>query len=505
MEAVATPLAGKPLFSNKALKKLIFPLVIEQFLAISVGFCDTVMISGLGDEAISGVSLVDMIMTLMINVFAALATGGAVVAAQFIGAKRAKDARNSASQLIFVAFIISIVLMALTLVFKAQLLRLFFSTLEEGVMQSALTYFWISALSFPFLAIYNCCAALFRAMGNSKISMLASLITTIMNIIGNAILIYGVKWGVAGAAISSTISRFAAMLLLLILLHKRDRPIYISIKDKFRPNFGLIKKILSIGIPSSIESSLFHLGRILVVSIITSFGTVQIAANAVANNLDGIGCIPGQAMGLAVITVIGQCVGQRRADKTAHEEADEADLSYVGDMERNNPRYPAADAQDVQHLARCIFARAQAHHHPQRLCHFHLACFVHHAECPEGCERRQVHDVHRAVFDVHFPTASELHNRTQARHGRYRRLDSDDSRLGVPRGCVLPALQRQALAELQHLQKRQETGKSRINLTPQLCLLRGQIISRHKNEAVFRLPHFLFNYLLPVIFAISSA
>ena len=218
MEAVATPRAEKPLFSNKALKKLIFPLVIEQFLAISVGFCDTVMISGLGDEAISGVSLVDMIMTLMINVFAALATGGAVVAAQFIGAKRAKDARNSASQLIFIAFIISIVLMALTLVFKAQLLRLFFSTLEEGVMQSALTYFWISALSFPFLAIYNCCAALFRAMGNSKISMLASLITTIMNIIGNAILIYGVKWGVAGAAASSTISRFAAMLLLLILL-----------------------------------------------------------------------------------------------------------------------------------------------------------------------------------------------------------------------------------------------------------------------------------------------
>lgn len=484
MEAVATPLAGKPLFSNKALKKLIFPLVIEQFLAISVGFCDTVMISGLGDEAISGVSLVDMIMTLMINVFAALATGGAVVAAQFIGAKRAKDARNSASQLIFIAFIISIVLMALTLVFKAQLLRLFFSTLEEGVMQSALTYFWISALSFPFLAIYNCCAALFRAMGNSKISMLASLITTIMNIIGNAILIYGVKWGVAGAAISSTISRFAAMLLLLILLHKRDRPIYISIKDKFRPNFGLIKKILSIGIPSSIESSLFHLGRILVVSIITSFGTVQIAANAVANNLDGIGCIPGQAMGLAVITVIGQCVrsGQRRADKTAHEEADEADLSYVGDMERNNPRYPAADAQDVQHLARCIFARAQAHHHSQRLCDIYLARVVHDAECTEGCERRQVHDVHRAVFDVHFPTAFELHNRTQARHGRYRRLDSDDSRLGVPRGCVLPAIQRQTLAELQHLQKRQETDKSRINLTPQLCLLRGRIISRHKKR-----------------------
>jgi len=474
MEAVATPRAEKPLFSNKALKKLIFPLVIEQFLAISVGFCDTVMISGLGDEAISGVSLVDMIMTLMINVFAALATGGAVVAAQFIGAKRAKDARNSASQLIFIAFIISIVLMALTLVFKAQLLRLFFSTLEEGVMQSALTYFWISALSFPFLAIYNCCAALFRAMGNSKISMLASLITTIMNIIGNAILIYGVKWGVAGAAASSTISRFAAMLLLLILLHKRDHPIYISIKDKFRPNFGLIKKILSIGIPSSIESSLFHLGRILVVSIITSFGTVQIAANAVANNLDGIGCIPGQAMGLAVITVIGQCVGLGSEEQIRLHTKKLMRLTYlIGDMERDNPRDSPADAQDVQYLARRIFARVKAHHYPQRLCHFHLARFVHHAECPEGCERRQVHYVHRAVFDVHFPTASELHNRTQARNGRYRRLVGDDSRLGVPRGCVLPAIQRQTLAELQHLQKRQETRKNRINLSPQSIKLRG--------------------------------
>lgn len=309
METALKPLNEKPLFSGRALKKLIFPLVIEQFLAISVGFCDTVMISGLGDEAISGVSLVDMIMTLIINVFAALATGGAVVAAQFIGAGKFKKARNSASQLIFIAFIISLVLMGLTLLFKRQLLILFFSTLEDEVMESALTYFWISTLSFPFLAVYNCCAALFRAMGNSKISMFASLMTNIANIIGNSILIYGVKWGVAGAAASSTISRFLSMLLLLILMFKKDHPIYISFKDKFKPDFGLIKNILAIGVPNSVESSLFHLGRILVVSIISSFGTVQIAANAVANNLDGIGCIPGQAMGLAMITVIGQCVG----------------------------------------------------------------------------------------------------------------------------------------------------------------------------------------------------
>ena len=284
---------AKPLFSDRALKRLIFPLVIEQLLAVSVGLMDTVMISSLGDEAISGVSLVDMIMVLIINIFAALATGGAVVAAQFIGAGKRESARGSASQLIFITFIVSLIFMALALLFRSQILFLFFSTLEPEVMEAALTYFWISALSFPFIAVYNCCAALFRAMGNSKISMFASLCTNILNVIGNSIMIFGFKLGVAGAAAASAFSRFVAMALLLILLCRKDNIIYISFKEHFKPDFRIIKNILGIGIPNSIESSLFNLGRILVVSIITSFGTVQIAANAVANNLDGLGIIPG--------------------------------------------------------------------------------------------------------------------------------------------------------------------------------------------------------------------
>ncbi|MGN0568209.1 MAG: MATE family efflux transporter, partial [Acutalibacteraceae bacterium] len=253
----------KPLFSDRALKRLIFPLVIEQLLAISVGLIDTVMISSLGDEAISGVSLVDMIMVLIINIFAALATGGAVVAAQFIGAGKRESARGSASQLIFITFIVSLIFMALALLFRSQILFLFFSTLEPEVMEAALTYFWISALSFPFIAVYNCCAALFRAMGNSKISMFASLCTNILNVIGNSIMIFGFKLGVAGAAAASAFSRFIAMALLLILLCRKDNIIYISFKEHFKPDFRIIKNILGIGIPNSIESSLFNLGRIL--------------------------------------------------------------------------------------------------------------------------------------------------------------------------------------------------------------------------------------------------
>ena len=304
-------LKNKPLFSPRALKRLIFPLIIEQMLALSIGLIDTIMISSLGDAAISGVSLVDMIVALIINLFAAMATGGAVIAAQYIGAGDRNNARKSASQLIFITFTISVIIMALFIGFKKPILLLCFKSLESDVMDSALSYLWISSLSFPFIAVYNCCAALFRAMGNSKVSMLAALVTNVLNIIGNSIMIFGFKKGVAGAAAASTFSRFMCMVFLLVLICSKDNIIYISFKEKFVPDFKMIKNILHIAIPNSIESSLFNFGRILVVGVITPFGTMQIAANAVANNIDALGVIPGQAIALGAITVIGQCVGAK--------------------------------------------------------------------------------------------------------------------------------------------------------------------------------------------------
>lgn len=301
----------KPLFSQRALKRLIFPLIIEQMLALSIGLIDTIMISSLGDAAISGVSLVDMIVALIINLFGAMATGGAVIAAQYIGAGDRNNARKSASQLIFITFIISVIIMSFFLIFRYQILSLCFNDLENDVMDSAVSYLWISSLSFPFIAVYNCCAALFRAMGNSKVSMLAALVTNVLNIIGNSIMIFGFKKGVAGAAAASTFSRFMCMVFLLILICSKNNLIYISFKEKFIPDFKMIKRILHIAIPNSIESSLFNFGRILVVGVITPFGTMQIAANAVANNIDALGVIPGQAIALGTITVIGQCVGAK--------------------------------------------------------------------------------------------------------------------------------------------------------------------------------------------------
>lgn len=296
------------LFRKKDLQKLIVPLLFEQALAITVGMADTMMISSVGEAAVSGVSLVDMFNNLIISVLAALSTGGAVVTSQYIGAKNREAACSSAKQLIYTVCAFAIGISVIVVLLRGPILSIFFGKIEADVMQNALIYLVISAFSFPFLAIYNAGAALFRSMGNSAITLNVSVLMNIINILGNAVCIYGLKMGVAGVAVPSLISRAVAGILLCVLLCNPENLIYLS-RERFRFEWEGVKKILFIGIPSGIENGIFQLGRVLVVSIIAGFGTVQIAANGVANSLDGMGCIVGQAMNLAMITVIGRCVG----------------------------------------------------------------------------------------------------------------------------------------------------------------------------------------------------
>lgn len=301
------------LFSNTDLRKLILPLVFEQTLAITVGMADTMMISSVGEAAVSGVSLVDMLNVLIFGVLSALATGGAVVASQNLGAGRVKDACKSAKQLLVTTLVFGTAAAILVALFRNGLLRLFFGNIEADVMEAALIYLMISTISFPFLGVYNACAALFRAMGKSNVTFVVSVIGNVVNVIGNAICIFGLRMGVAGVAIPTVLSRVIMGIILYVLLKNPEHEIYFD-KDKFVPQIDIVKKILYIGIPSGVENMIFQLGRVLVVSIISGFGTVQIAANGVANSLDAMGCIVGQAMNLAMITVIGRCVGA--ADKS---------------------------------------------------------------------------------------------------------------------------------------------------------------------------------------------
>ena len=298
-------------FSNKQLKQLIIPLVIEQLLSITVGLADSMMIASVSEAAVSAVSLVDTVMVLLINIFSALATGGAVVSGQFIGQKEEKRACKAADQLVLFILVLSLGITALTYAGRNFILQGIFGKIEPDVMSNASTYLLIVAASIPFIALYNGGAALSRAMGDSKTSMKTSLLMNLVNIIGNAILIYGCKLGIAGAAIPTLLSRMLAAVLMLLFLRKQDRQIQLSAKPVFRFEKDIVKRILYIGVPNSLENSMFQVGKILVLSLVAGFGTASIAANAVSNTIAMFQILPGMSIGMAILTVVSQCVGAR--------------------------------------------------------------------------------------------------------------------------------------------------------------------------------------------------
>lgn len=308
----------RAIFTNHQLITLLWPLVIEQALEVLVGMADTMMVSSAGEAAISGVSLVDMINQLIITVFAALATGGAVVTSQYLGARKPEQAAHSAGQLVTLSALLGSAIAAFCLVARTVLLRLFFGSITDDVMEAALIYFTITALSFPFLALYNAGAAIFRSTGNSAVSMKVSVIVNIINFCGNALCVYVLKMGVAGVAVPTLVSRAVGAVIILSLAARPDYLLRITPRNITHLERGTVKSILGIGIPSACENSLFQLGRVLVVSMISLFGTVHISANAVANNLDGVGCIIGNAMCLGMITVVGRCVGAQDFDQAIY-------------------------------------------------------------------------------------------------------------------------------------------------------------------------------------------
>jgi putative MATE family efflux protein len=294
----------KTMFTRKELIKLIIPLIIEQMLIVTIGLADSMMVSSVGEAAVSGVSLVDSINILLLGLFGAMATGGAVVSSQFLGHKDQKDACGAGEQLIAAILILSVVLMTVALLFGRSIISLLYGEVEADVMANSRTYLMYSALAFPFIALYNASAALFRSMGNSKISMFVSFLMNILHISVNAVFIFGIGLGVTGAALSMLISRAFAAVVLLILLQNKKLPIHIRIRSCLHLDLGMIKRILRIGVPNGLENSVFQVGKIIVQGITAGLGTSAITANAVSGTIANVGILPGAAMGLALITVV---------------------------------------------------------------------------------------------------------------------------------------------------------------------------------------------------------
>lgn len=305
----------EPMFSKKELRDLIIPLVLEQILAVTIGLADTMMVSSVGEAAVAGISGVDAINVLLINVFSALATGGAVVASQYLGRGDRENACSAAKQLIHSGALLSGVLGLLSLCFARYVLGALMGNVADDVMANAQTYFFYSAISYPFLSVYNSGAALFRSMGNSLVSFIVSIGMNALNIMGNAILIYGFNMGVAGAAIPTLTSRVVGAVVMMILLRNKNLTIHVRDlhKVEFKPD--MIRRILQIGVPNGLENGMFQAGKVIVQRLINSYGTSAMAANAVAGNITSLAVLPGSAISLAMVTVVGQCIGARRPDE----------------------------------------------------------------------------------------------------------------------------------------------------------------------------------------------
>lgn len=313
----STARASRPIFTNQDLVRLMIPLVIEQLLLMTVGMADIMMVTTAGEAVVSGVSLVDGINNLIINIFSALSTGGAVVVAQYLGRREPDSARSAAKQLLYAALLVALTLMGTALLLRSHILRLLFGDISQEVMDSALVYFLLTAAAYPFIAIYNAGAALFRAMGNSKVSMYNSLIVNIINVAVNAVLIYGFQMGAAGAGLGTLVSRVAAAVIIGVKIRRPTLPVYVE--DLFHPalQWRMVRSILRVGVPAGIENGMFQVGKLLVLGLVTSFDAganlavtgSAVAANAISNSVAGFINVPGQAVGLSMVTVIGQCMG----------------------------------------------------------------------------------------------------------------------------------------------------------------------------------------------------
>ena len=306
------------MFTNRMIRNLLVPVVLEQILNSIMGTADTMMVSNVGSAALSAVSLVDSINVLLIQAFSALAAGGAIVCAQYIGQRNYEKANMSARQVLFIITAISVVVSAVCLIFQKPLLRLIFGAVDADVMRASETYFFFTALSFPFIAAYDSAASIFRAQENTKGPMTISMISNIMNIGGNAVLIWVFHLGVAGAAISTLVSRIFCAVVVLWQLRKDRQPVVVKDYLKIRPDWSMIGRILGLGIPSGIENSMFQLGNLAIQSTVSTLGTAAIAAQAMTNILENLNGIAAIGVGVGLMTIVGQCLGAGRKDEAVY-------------------------------------------------------------------------------------------------------------------------------------------------------------------------------------------
>lgn len=306
------------IFSNHDLLLLVIPVIAEQFLTSLMGLADSMMVSNVNDYSLGAVQLVDSINILVNQAFAALATGGVVVCSNFIGQKKTDKAEKAARQVSLSALVLSVSITLVCLLLRNSILNAVFGQVEEALMAEAQVYFFITILSFPGIALYNAGSAIYRAQGNTKRPLAISIVCNFINIAGNAIFIYVFGLGVAGAALSTFLSRWLSAIVVFAYLHNKDQMISIRDYKTIRPDAYLIKRVLALGIPNGIENSMFQFGKLVIQSTVSTMGTIAITAQAMTNIMENVNGVAACGVGIGLMTVVGQSLGAGRKDEARY-------------------------------------------------------------------------------------------------------------------------------------------------------------------------------------------
>lgn len=306
------------MFTNKALVAMTVPVMLSSILSIVAGMVDSAMVSSSGPAAVSAVSLVDAINILFITIFSGMASGGGVIISQYIGHRDYKQANATANQIVYITASMATVVMLLLLCFRESVLQLIYGDLETDVLENCKIYFLLTLFGYPFSAVGESSVYVLRAMGKNRQAAVCTVSFNVVNVIGNSILIYGFGMGVAGAAIATTASRVTYAVMGIWMASNKKLSVHFEKLLKFRLDFHIIRRVLRIGSASSLEFGLFYGGRILITSLIATFGTIMITANSVANTLNNVGWVIVGSFGTALMPVIGQCIGADEKEQAKH-------------------------------------------------------------------------------------------------------------------------------------------------------------------------------------------
>ena len=296
-------------FSFKSLTVLFLPILVDQAMVAILNIINSSMVSSSGEGAVAAVNMVDSINLFMINFFIAIATGGTVVVAQYMGRYEAKKAGEASAQAILSCTLCAIAIGALIIAFADPLLSVLFGQADENVMSNARVYLIGCCISYPAFAVFQSVAGALRGMGDTRASMMLSVGMNVVVVILNFIFINGIGLGVLGVTFSLNIARMMAAVASVFYLIRTKHELCIKLRYFLRFSRPLQKSIMLIGLPSASEQMFFHGGKILTQTFIVSLGTASMTAYAISMSMIVLFQVPGQALNLAIMTVVGQCMG----------------------------------------------------------------------------------------------------------------------------------------------------------------------------------------------------